>query len=333
MRHLRKWVSMVPHHAWHWWVGMTPQQPWLGLWTPIYPWRHYQQLIALHCIAGIDAITWFSSGGPVTNCVSCPYFIQPFRQDVGFVDFHRTVGSKCRPAHRRWRASSASVPKTLGKCNRQPHRPDGLRGTLSVVMSSHPSCASAEDHGAPRCWMEVWVVNAAPALSMTVSVSTAQTRIPRLVIHRNVRSGVLSVALGRSQQRCVRRWAGGRWLFGGLGGLGALVAEVSLWPPAGFPGYQKCLKCVESFQRCDRFWIMLGQSCLRALFWRTCYLHLKWVLNEFLSMDWNGSKSGFVGTRMGRKWVEAHFHPLQTHFGLFAKTHFSVSLTGSVIVF
>ena len=34
----------------------------------------------------------------------------------------------------------------------------------------------------------------------------------------------------------------------------------------------------------------------------------------FLSMGWNGSKSGFLGTKVGEKWVETHFSPTSTPF-------------------
>ena len=46
-------------------------------------------------------------------------------------------------------------------------------------------------------------------------------------------------------------------------------------------------------------------------------------------MGWNGSKSGFLGTKMGQKWVETHFWPIFVPISGFSrKPIFSASLRG-----
>ena len=70
---------------------------------------------------------------------------------------------------------------------------------------------------------------------------------------------------------------------------------------------------------------MLGQGCLRALFWRTIDFHLKWVYDGFLCK--------FLGAKVGEKWVETHLSPTLSPFRDFRENPLFTQFKGVEIVF
>ena len=76
--------------------------------------------------------------------------------------------------------------------------------------------------------------------------------------------------------------------------------------------------------------ILWAPSLFFGLFLQEKTLHAQPVC---VLMGWNGSKSGFLGAKVGQNWVETHFSPTFNPFPDFRKNPLFTQFKGVEIVF